>query len=49
MLLTGIGGRRGEFRLTVHGLPSTGSWQDLKDHMREAGECIYGKDGTCYT
>lgn len=31
------------------GLPVTGSWQDLKDHMREAGEVCYAdvfKDGT---
>ncbi|PAA77311.1 hypothetical protein BOX15_Mlig009925g2 [Macrostomum lignano] len=30
--------RRGEFRVVVSGLPPSGSWQDLKDHMREAGE-----------
>ena len=23
------------------GLPSSGSWQDLKDHMREAGEVCF--------
>ncbi len=31
------------------GLPPTGSWQDLKDHMREAGEVCYANvesDGT---
>lgn len=31
------------------GLPATGSWQDLKDHFREAGDVIYAdvfKDGT---
>ena len=31
------------------GLPNTGSWQDLKDHMREAGDVCYAdvyKDGT---
>ena len=31
------------------GLPATGSWQDLKDHMREAGDVCYAdvyKDGT---
>ena len=31
------------------GLPPTGSWQDLKDHMREAGDVCYSdvfKDGT---
>jgi hypothetical protein len=30
-------------------LPPTGSWQDLKDHMREAGNVCYAdvfKDGT---
>lgn len=33
----------------IIGLPSTGSWQDLKDHMREAGDVCYAdvhKDGT---
>ncbi|CAL1569400.1 unnamed protein product [Knipowitschia caucasica] len=33
--------RRSEFRVMVTGLPSTGSWQDLKDHMREAGDVCY--------
>ena len=31
------------------GLPPTGSWQDLKDHMREAGDVCYAdvnRDGT---
>lgn len=31
------------------GLPPSGSWQDLKDHMREAGDVCYAdsfKDGT---
>lgn len=31
------------------GLPSSGSWQDLKDHMREAGDVCFAdafKDGT---
>lgn len=31
------------------GLPSTGSWQDLKDHMREAGDVCYAdvyRDGS---
>ena len=30
------------------GLPASGSWQDLKDHMREAGDVCYAdvtKDG----
>ena len=33
----------------ISGLPPTGSWQDLKDHMREAGDVCYAdayKDGT---
>lgn len=31
------------------GLPPSGSWQDLKDHMREAGDVCFAdvyKDGT---
>jgi arginine/serine-rich splicing factor 1/9 len=35
----------------ISGLPPTGSWQDLKDHMREAGDVLYTdvyKDGTGY-
>ncbi|UYV78192.1 SRSF1 [Cordylochernes scorpioides] len=41
--------RRSQFRVLVTGLPATGSWQDLKDHMREAGDVCYAdvyKDGT---
>jgi len=41
--------RRTDHRILVSGLPSSGSWQDLKDHMREAGEVVYAdvyKDGT---
>ena len=33
----------------VTGLPPTGSWQDLKDHMRDAGDVCYSdvfKDGS---
>lgn len=33
----------------ISGLPPTGSWQDLKDHMREAGDVCFAdvyKDGT---
>eukprot|EP00918_Siedleckia_nematoides_P073367 GHVU01160094.1.p1 GENE.GHVU01160094.1~~GHVU01160094.1.p1 ORF type:complete len:262 (-),score=26.01 GHVU01160094.1:334-1119(-) len=40
---------KGGYRVTVTGLPHSGSWQDLKDHMRRAGECVYAdvfKDGT---
>lgn len=35
--------------MCASGLPATGSWQDLKDHMREAGDVCYAdtyKDGT---
>lgn len=41
--------RRSDFRVLVSGLPPTGSWQDLKDHMREAGDVLFTdvfKDGT---
>ncbi|XP_003739725.1 serine/arginine-rich splicing factor 1B [Galendromus occidentalis] len=41
--------RRSQYRVIVTGLPPTGSWQDLKDHMREAGDVCYAdvyKDGT---
>ncbi|RVE43051.1 hypothetical protein evm_012282 [Chilo suppressalis] len=41
--------RRSEFRVLVTGLPPSGSWQDLKDHMREAGDVCFAdtfKDGT---
>ncbi|KAJ3588615.1 hypothetical protein NHX12_009469 [Muraenolepis orangiensis] len=40
---------RGEYRVIVSGLPPSGSWQDLKDHMREAGDVCYAdvlRDGT---
>ena len=29
------------YQLIVSCLPPTGSWQDLKDHFREAGDVIY--------
>ena len=35
--------------IPISGLPPTGSWQDLKDHMREAGDVCFAdvyKDGT---
>ncbi|VDD91993.1 unnamed protein product [Enterobius vermicularis] len=41
--------RRSGYRVLVTGLPTTGSWQDLKDHMREAGDICYAdvfRDGT---
>ena len=41
--------RRSEYRVLVSGLPPTGSWQDLKDHMRETGDVQFTdvfKDGT---
>ena len=41
--------RRSQYRVLVTGLPPTGSWQDLKDHMREAGDVCFAdayKDGT---
>lgn len=41
--------RRSNYRCFVSGLPSSGSWQDLKDHMREAGDVCFTdvyNDGT---
>lgn len=41
--------RRSQYRVLVSGLPPSGSWQDLKDHMREAGDVCFAdvyKDGT---
>lgn len=41
--------RRSQYRVFVSGLPPSGSWQDLKDHMREAGDVCFAdvyKDGT---
>lgn len=35
--------RRSEFRVVVKGLPSTASWQDLKDHMRKAGDVCFAQ------
>lgn len=37
------------YQLIVSGLPPTGSWQDVKDHFREAGDIIFAdvfRDGT---
>lgn len=36
-------------QIFVIGLPPSGSWQDLKDHMREAGDVCFAdafKDGS---
>jgi len=41
--------KRSQYRVMITGLPPTGSWQDLKDHMREAGDVAFAdvfKDGT---
>ena len=47
------GGRPGYrprgYQLHVSGLPPTGSWQDIKDHFREAGDVVFAdafNDGT---
>lgn len=44
----GRGGRGGvsrhtDYRVVVTGLPSSASWQDLKDHMRRAGDVCYAE------
>ncbi|XP_021748427.1 serine/arginine-rich splicing factor SR34A-like [Chenopodium quinoa] len=35
--------RRSEFRVIVRGLPPSASWQDLKDHMRKAGDVCFAQ------
>ncbi|KAI3892712.1 hypothetical protein MKW98_006033, partial [Papaver atlanticum] len=44
----GGGGRGGvsrhsDYRVLVSGLPSSASWQDLKDHMRRAGDVCFSQ------
>ena len=44
----GYGGgvtRRSDFRVLVTGLPKSASWQDLKDHMRKAGDVTFAQVG----
>ena len=33
--------RHSDYRVLVTGLPTSGSWQDLKDHMRDAGPVCF--------
>ncbi|XP_057532505.1 serine/arginine-rich splicing factor SR34A-like isoform X2 [Amaranthus tricolor] len=35
--------RHSEFRVVVRGLPPSASWQDLKDHMRKAGDVCFAQ------
>lgn len=35
--------RHSEYRVIVRGLPSSASWQDLKDHMRKAGDVSFAE------
>ncbi|KAA8543098.1 hypothetical protein F0562_021407 [Nyssa sinensis] len=35
--------RRSEYRVLVTGLPQSASWQDLKDHMRRAGDVCFSQ------
>eukprot|EP00850_Spirogloea_muscicola_P001489 SM000005S17286 [mRNA] locus=s5:1277834:1281504:+ [translate_table: standard] len=35
--------RRSEYRVIVTGLPASASWQDLKDHMRKAGDVCFAQ------
>ncbi|KAL7601681.1 hypothetical protein Lser_V15G25727 [Lactuca serriola] len=35
--------RRTDYRVYVTGLPSSASWQDLKDHMRRAGDVCFSQ------
>eukprot|EP00245_Coleochaete_scutata_P012926 TRINITY_DN510_c0_g2_i3.p1 TRINITY_DN510_c0_g2~~TRINITY_DN510_c0_g2_i3.p1 ORF type:complete len:207 (+),score=19.63 TRINITY_DN510_c0_g2_i3:189-809(+) len=36
-------GNRSDFRVIVTNLPSSASWQDLKDHMRKAGDVCFAQ------
>jgi len=38
-----VGGpsKRTDFRIVIRNLPRSGSWQDIKDHMREAGDVMF--------
>ncbi|GFZ13733.1 similar to SERINE-ARGININE PROTEIN 30 [Actinidia rufa] len=35
--------RRSDYRVLVTGLPGSASWQDLKDHMRRAGDVCFSQ------
>ncbi|KAG6435150.1 hypothetical protein SASPL_100018 [Salvia splendens] len=35
--------RRSEYRVLITGLPQSASWQDLKDHMRRAGDVCFSQ------
>lgn len=35
--------RRSDYRVLISGLPSSASWQDLKDHMRRAGDVCFSQ------
>ncbi|KAI3774392.1 hypothetical protein L1987_48945 [Smallanthus sonchifolius] len=35
--------RRSDYRVYITGLPSSASWQDLKDHMRRAGDVCFSQ------
>ncbi|KAJ8447820.1 hypothetical protein Cgig2_015183 [Carnegiea gigantea] len=37
----GASSKHTDYRVVVTGLPSSASWQDLKDHMRRAGEVCF--------
>eukprot|EP00617_Octactis_speculum_P023920 CAMPEP_0185766048 /NCGR_PEP_ID=MMETSP1174-20130828/34896_1 /TAXON_ID=35687 /ORGANISM="Dictyocha speculum, Strain CCMP1381" /LENGTH=138 /DNA_ID=CAMNT_0028449535 /DNA_START=36 /DNA_END=449 /DNA_ORIENTATION=+ len=37
----GGAGEHSDFRVIVTGLPHSASWQDLKDHFRQAGDVVY--------
>jgi len=37
----GAPSKRTDFRVVIEGLPRSGSWQDIKDHMREAGDVSF--------
>ena len=38
-----VGGpsKRTDYRIVIRNLPRSGSWQDIKDHCREAGDVLF--------
>jgi RNA recognition motif-containing protein len=35
--------KHSDYRVLITGLPSSASWQDLKDHMRQAGDVLFSQ------
>lgn len=48
VFISTAGFQQTEYRVIVTGLPPSASWQDLKDHMRKAGEPTYTDVVSCF-